>query len=157
MAQTLDELRAHDLAHRFKLEIYRLLRSSPEALRDWKFRAQLANAASGGPMNIAEGFRRFVPAEFSRFLGYALSSLEEAVRRVKDGADRGYYSVEDANAWRSAWHLRNPDDRQAECQRSQPDSGRASGAKARRTMAAEIAQVSTHHRSGDLRQAALST
>ena len=49
-------------------------------------------------MNIAEGFRRFVPAEFSRFLGYALSSLEEAVRRVKDGADRGYYSVEDANA-----------------------------------------------------------
>jgi len=49
-------------------------------------------------MNIAEGFRRFVPAEFSRFLGYALSSMEEGVRRVLDGADRGYFSLEDATA-----------------------------------------------------------
>ena len=47
-------------------------------------------------MNVAEGFRRYVPAEFSRFLGYALSSMEEAVRRVRDGVDRGYFAHQDA-------------------------------------------------------------
>ena len=98
MARTVDELLAHQRAHAFKLQVYRLLKSSPEANRDWRLRSQLSEAAAGGPMNIAEGFRRFVPAEFSRFLGYALSSMEEGVRRVLDGADRGYFSLEDATA-----------------------------------------------------------
>ena len=96
VAKTLDELLAFQRAHAFKLKTYRLLLRSPEARRDWRFRSQLAEAASGGPMNIAEGFRRYVPAEFSRFIGYALSSMEEAARRVMDGVDRGYFQEAEA-------------------------------------------------------------
>jgi len=96
-ARTLDDLLAFRRAHAFKLSVYRLLFRSRDARQDWRFRSQLAEAASGGPMNVAEGFRRYVPAEFSRFLGYALSSMEEAVRRTMDGVDRGYFTEDEAN------------------------------------------------------------
>jgi len=88
--------RESERPHAFKLKAYRLLFRSAEARQDWRFRSQLADAAAGGPMNVAEGFRRYVPAEFSRFLGYALSSMEETVRRVMDGVDRGYFSEDEA-------------------------------------------------------------
>jgi four helix bundle protein len=44
-------------------------------------------------MNIAEGFRRFSHGDFRRFLRVALGSLEEAVRWIQDGIDRGYFTV----------------------------------------------------------------
>jgi four helix bundle protein len=56
--------------------------------KDWKFRDQLRSAAVAIPANIAEGFGRFRPAEFARFLLIARASaleleshLAEAVRR----------------------------------------------------------------------------
>jgi four helix bundle protein len=91
-ARTIDELRAWQTARAFKLEVYRLLRASPEAWSDYRFRSQLADAASGGEANIAEGFRRFLAADFARFMSYAVGSIEEAVRRVRDGIDRGYFT-----------------------------------------------------------------
>lgn len=77
----------------FKLGVYELIRRSPEAQADARFRHQVANAASGAEANIAEGFRRYGARDFARFLTYAIASLEEAVRRVQDGIDRGYFSA----------------------------------------------------------------
>jgi len=97
-----EDLRAFQLARAFKLEVYRLIRESDEARDDFRFRQQLSDAASGGESNIAEGFARWRATEISRFLTYAISSLQEALCRVQDGVDRGYF---DGAACRKAFDL----------------------------------------------------
>ena len=92
---TIEELRAWQLARAFKLEVYRLIRESPDGRADYRFKSQLADAAAGAESNIAEGFRRFHAADFTRFLTYAGASIEEATRRVQDGIDRGYFDERD--------------------------------------------------------------
>ncbi len=93
-AKTLEELHAYRAARALKLEVYRLLRAHPDARADYRFRSQLCEAAASNEVNIAEGFRRFVPGEFAHFLGFALGSREETVRRIQDGIDRGYFRPE---------------------------------------------------------------
>ena len=91
VARTLEELRAYRAARALKLEVYRLVRTHPDARADHRFRSQLFEAAASNEMNIAEGFRRFLPGPFAHFLGFALGSREETVRRIQDGIDRGYF------------------------------------------------------------------
>jgi len=91
----LEDIVAHQFAEEFKLEVYELVRASPEARRDFKFRDQLQEAASGIGVCVAEGFARNNPAEFVTFLRYSLASLSEAKTRLKDGIDRGYFAGAD--------------------------------------------------------------
>jgi len=91
-----EQLRSWQAAHQFKLEVYRLLDDSAAALRDFRFRDQLRDAASDIESDIGEGFKRFYPSVICQFLTYALSSLEEAVTRVHDGITRGYFPAKDA-------------------------------------------------------------
>jgi four helix bundle protein len=51
------------------------------AARDFKYRDQIRDAASSVCRNTAEGFDRFRPSEFARFLEFARGSLGE----VQDG------------------------------------------------------------------------
>jgi four helix bundle protein len=90
-AKILEELNAYRAARTLKLEVYRLVRAHPDANSDYRFRSQLFEAAASNEVNIAEGFRRFLPGEFAHFLGFALGSREETVRRIQDGIDRGYF------------------------------------------------------------------
>jgi four helix bundle protein len=92
----LEDLRAWQLARAFKLEVYRLIRASPDAKRDYRFKDELSEAAMGGESNIAEGWRRYLAGEMGRFLAYASASLEEATRRVQDGIDREYFREDEA-------------------------------------------------------------
>jgi four helix bundle protein len=62
------------------------------ASRDFKFRDQIRDAAASAPRNIAEGFGRFSPADFARFLRYAVASLAETRNHLRDGEDRGYFT-----------------------------------------------------------------
>ena len=73
-----EEFAAWQLADAFKSEVFALLKASREAMRDRRFRYQLKDSASGPPKHITEGFLRFSPREFCRFLDYALGSLREA-------------------------------------------------------------------------------
>ena len=91
----LQDLRAWQTSRALKLEVYRLLRDSPGALADFRFKNQLANAAASAESNVAEGFRRFNAGDFSVFLGYALASIEETIGWTQDGIDRGYFADED--------------------------------------------------------------
>jgi four helix bundle protein len=50
-------------------------------------------AASVG--NIAEGFGRFVPRDFSQYLRIANGSLMETSNHLQDGLDRGYFRAAD--------------------------------------------------------------
>ena len=93
-AKRLEDLRAWQFTRAFKIEVYRLVRQSPMARSDFRFRQQLMDAAASGEANLAEGFRRFGAGEFIRFLGFAIASIEEASRRVQDGIDREYFTQE---------------------------------------------------------------
>lgn len=76
--ERVEELVAYQFASEFKLEVYRLIDQSVGARRDFKFKAQLQDAASGMEATIVEGFGRRHAAEFAVFLRYALASLAEA-------------------------------------------------------------------------------
>lgn len=89
-----EEFAAWQLAEAFKSEVFTLLRGSPEALRDRRFRYQLKDSASGISKHITEGFVRFSPLDFCRFLDYALGSLREAERWIHDGIESGYFAAE---------------------------------------------------------------
>jgi four helix bundle protein len=91
----LEDLECYQLTRAFKLEVYRLLRLSDGVRLDGKYRSQLSEALAGAESNIAEGFRRWIATEISRFLMYAIASLEEALRRLGDGIDRGYFREAD--------------------------------------------------------------
>ena len=90
-AKNLEELIAWKLAHQFKVEVYRVANTSAAAVRNLEYRNQLFGAAASGESNVAEGFYRFVPAEFARFLDMARASVGEARVRLLDGVDRGYF------------------------------------------------------------------
>jgi four helix bundle protein len=91
-AKRLEELVAWQLARQFKLEVYAIVKGSPDASRDLDYRQQLFGAAASGEANIAEGFHRFTLAEFAHFLAISRGSLGEAKVRLMDGVDRGYFT-----------------------------------------------------------------
>lgn len=83
------------MADQFKSEVIRLLKSSPAAWSDLRYRSQLLDSASSVAANLVEGFRRYSPREFSRFIDYSMASLGEAEQRLRDGIELGYFG-EDA-------------------------------------------------------------
>ena len=99
---SVEDLVAYQFAVRFKSDVYRLIRLSPVAQRDFKYRAQIEDALGGIDSNIAEGFGRHRATEFANFLLYALGSIAEAKARLQDGILRGHFFAEDcvtAFAW----------------------------------------------------------
>ena len=86
---------AWQLAEAFKKEVFRLVRQSPGASRNFKYRDQLREAAGGISKHIAEGYLRCAPLEFVHFLDYALGSLGEAEERLADGVELGYFPEPD--------------------------------------------------------------
>src|SRR3954452_3299381 len=77
------------LSHALKLEVYAFTATGP-AFRDFKYRDQIRDSASGAPRCIAEGFGRFRPREFARFLEFARASLMETQNSLIDGRDSKY-------------------------------------------------------------------
>jgi len=88
----IEDFFAFEAAVEFKKEVHRLVRATPEAYDDRKYRRQLWDAADSIESDMAEGFQRFNPSEQANFLRYALSSLVEATRRLRSGITRGYFS-----------------------------------------------------------------
>lgn len=89
--RSLEEIRAWQLARRFKLALYRLVADVPLS-RDFDLRDQLRSAAASVESNLSEGFGRFDPVDFARFVKIARGSLMECRTRLIDAADRGYIS-----------------------------------------------------------------
>jgi four helix bundle protein len=89
VAKRYEELICWQLSHELHLEVLAFTAISP-ACRDWKYCGQIRDSSSSGPSNIAEGFGRFRPPEFARFLDFARASLIETDNHLKDGRARGY-------------------------------------------------------------------
>ena len=78
------DLDAWRLANELKLGVYALIETD-KVRRDEDFYRQIRNAASSAPRNIAEGFGRYQPAEFSQYLRVANGSLLETANHLQDG------------------------------------------------------------------------
>ena len=91
IAKRYEDLDAWQLADALKKEVYALIKDGPAA-RDFEFRDQIRDSAASATKNIAEGFGRFRPKVFAKFMEYAVGSLMETQDSLKDGIDRGYFT-----------------------------------------------------------------
>jgi four helix bundle protein len=88
-ARDFRELIAWQLSYELKCEVLAFTANGPAA-KDFKYRDQIRDSSSSAPSNIAEGFGRFRPGDFARFLEIAVASLKETQNHLIDGLDRGY-------------------------------------------------------------------
>jgi four helix bundle protein len=84
-----EDLISWQLAHRLQNEVFALVESGP-VLRDSRYCDQIRESTRSATRNTAEGFGRYYPKEFARFLRIAAGSLHETKSHLHDGHDRGY-------------------------------------------------------------------
>jgi four helix bundle protein len=84
-------LRAWQACDLYKNAVYRLCDEPPLA-NDWKRRDQLEGSVRGPGAHIAEGYRRFSPPDFARFVVMARASLMESQNHLLDLVARRYIS-----------------------------------------------------------------
>jgi four helix bundle protein len=77
---------------RLSVELYKCLGDC----RDYGFRDQVTRSALSVPSNIAEGYERDSPREFSRFLRIAKGSCGELRTQLYIGADAGFMAKDKA-------------------------------------------------------------
>jgi four helix bundle protein len=63
------------LSNELKCEVVAFTATGPSS-RDFRYRDQIRDSAAAAPRDIAEGFGRFRPREFARFLEYARAALK---------------------------------------------------------------------------------
>jgi four helix bundle protein len=94
IARRYRELVCWQLANDLKLQVYAFTATAAVA-QDRDFYKQIRGSARGGPRAIAEGFGRFRPADFARYLEYARASLIETQNHLDDALDSSYLSDAD--------------------------------------------------------------
>jgi len=91
VARHFTELECWQLARALKLRVYEVL-ARPQVAADFKFCDQIRESSRSGPRNIAEGYGKYDPPEFARYLRIAKGSLTETQNHLLDGFDRSYLS-----------------------------------------------------------------
>jgi four helix bundle protein len=86
-----EDLVAWQLADQLQTEVFAFT-SKPPASRDFKYCDQIRESSRSAKRNTAEGFGRYYPKEFARFLRIAAGSLHETKNHLKDGFDQHYLS-----------------------------------------------------------------
>ena len=80
------QLRAWQACVTYKKAVYAICEVAPLAT-NLKKRGQLTDSVAGPPGHIAEGYGRFNPADFARFVVIARSSLMESQNHLMDLVD----------------------------------------------------------------------
>ncbi len=88
-----EDLVCWQLADELHREVCAVTEAGP-ASKDFKFRDQIRESSASAMRNIAEGFGRYWPAEFSRFMSIARASLMETHASARIGHVRGYFTQE---------------------------------------------------------------
>jgi len=88
-AKNFRELRAWQTAYHFKLRIYELIEEGPLS-QDERLHTQLRDGVASAPAQIAEGFGRFDPLDFARFVKMARASILECQNHLQDAVDRNH-------------------------------------------------------------------
>ncbi len=84
-----EDLVAWQLAFDLQREVFAFTAYGP-AWTDFKFREQIRDASASTTRNVAEGFGRYRPREFARFLEIARGSLQETRSHLHDALQRSY-------------------------------------------------------------------
>jgi four helix bundle protein len=87
------DLRAWQLAHRLRIEIFRFTRVAPAA-QDRRFCDDITASSASVCSNISEGFGRYVHGEFAHFVTIARGSLTETQDHLVDAKGRRYLKRE---------------------------------------------------------------
>ena len=95
--QRFTDLRAWQACELYKRAVYRSCERAPLAY-DWKRRGQLEESVRGPGAHVAEGFGRFSPPDFARFVVMARASLMESQDHLIDLVDRGYIKEKEREA-----------------------------------------------------------
>jgi four helix bundle protein len=96
VAKRYQDLVCWQLADELELLVFELTATGPAA-RDLKFRDQIRDSSASATRNMAEGFGRYWPADFAKFLTIARSSLMETHNSAGAGYKKGYFSAEDTD------------------------------------------------------------
>jgi four helix bundle protein len=89
VARRFEDLIAWQVAHELQREVFAFIARS-EVSRDFKFCDQIRESTRSTTRNIAEGFGRYYPKEFARFLRIATGSLHETKNHLHEALDRKY-------------------------------------------------------------------
>src|SRR5262245_19335643 len=88
--RSVEDLVAWQLCMALADEVARLT----EAFADTTLRDQMRTASQSAPALIAEGFRRYTPAEFARYLRMARGELGEVQTYLEIARRRGYLNAD---------------------------------------------------------------
>jgi four helix bundle protein len=96
IAKRYQDLVCWQLADELEQLVFELTATGP-ASKDFKFRDQIRDSSSSATRNMAEGFGRYRPADFAKFLTIARSSLMETHNSAGAGFKKGYFSAENTD------------------------------------------------------------
>src|SRR5712692_9193769 len=96
IARRYQDLICWQLSNELKKRVYAFTAKTP-AKNDFKFCGQSRDSARGAPRTIAEGFGRFRPPEFARYLEFARASLMETHNHLQDGRDLNYLTDDECS------------------------------------------------------------
>ena len=88
-----EDLLAWQLCMDLGVYVAEIVSKGPVA-RDFKFCDQIRKSSSAPAPHIAEGFGRWGPKEFARYLRMAISSLRETQTHLEYGRLRNYFAPE---------------------------------------------------------------
>jgi len=89
VARRFEELVVWQLARELERRVYAFTDESAVA-KDFDYCSQIRRSSSSSPRNIAEGFGRYLPGDFCKFLRNALGSLAETRDHLDAGLERRY-------------------------------------------------------------------
>ncbi len=99
-ARNITELIAWQLANEQDAVIFELIQRGP-CTRDVTFCDQIRDSAGAVAPLLAEGFVRFTPPEFAKYLRWAKAEIAEVQTHLVKAERRGYFTQEQlARAWR---------------------------------------------------------
>lgn len=94
VARCIEDLIAWQLAFELEREVFAFT-AKGAVWRDIRYREQIRDSSASAARNTAEGFGRFRPTEFARYLEIAHGSLDETKSHLHDGLSRGYLQPQD--------------------------------------------------------------
>jgi four helix bundle protein len=93
-ATRFENLTAWQRMHELNIEVWKAT-TRGAAGRDFRFANEIRDAADSAERNVAEGFGRFNPGEFARFLDISRASALETQTLLRKGVSVGYWSEEE--------------------------------------------------------------
>ena len=95
-ANRFEDLTAWQRMHELNIEIWKATTRGAVG-RDLRFANEIRDAADSAERNVAEGFGRFNPGEFARFLDISRASTLEAQTLLRKGLSVGYWTEDECS------------------------------------------------------------